>query len=176
MTDRTRAQRVAAVLEIVASISREIAAARARPFGDHRLSRSQLDALFLLARATSPVTSGDLASHLSVTPGAVTQLVAGLREIGLVDVAPAPTDARMRLIALTAHARADVAAFESAAVHRLLPRFAALTDSELDQVVSLLAAVDLPLRKTGAHPRTHSDSCAVTECGRPTGLDSLEPR
>ncbi|WP_418275406.1 MarR family winged helix-turn-helix transcriptional regulator [Isoptericola jiangsuensis] len=138
MTGTGRPQLVAAVLESVVGLSRELASARRSPFGDQQLSSSQLDALFLLAHAPTPLTPGALADRLGVTRGAVTQLVDGLRSLGLVDQVPHPTDARSRLLVLTPDAREKVADFESATVRRLEPRFAALSTDDLDQLARLL--------------------------------------
>jgi len=133
-----RDELIATILQRVAGIGRELTAARAHPLGDLRLSRSQLDALFLLSHAEIPVTAGSLATTLGVTPGAVTQLVAGLREHGLVETTIDDDDARVRVIRLTPSTRARVDAFERAAVDRLSPSFAALDTHDLRQLCELL--------------------------------------
>lgn len=138
--DDERAALVAAVLERVADIGRELTAAHATPFGDVRLGRTQLDALFVLAHAQDAVTPGFLATALTVTPGAVTQLVDGLRAHGLVETTPHPGDGRARIIQLSDTARAQVERFEHAAVTRMAPRFAALTANELRRLSDLLDA------------------------------------
>ena len=135
----TRTELIAAILQQVADIGRQLAAARTRPFGERRLSRSQLDALFILSHASGQVTAGDLAESLAVTPGAVTQLVAGLREAGLVETVTPEGDGRVRVIRLTASARAHVDAFEREQVARLAPRFDALDQTELKRLAALLA-------------------------------------
>lgn len=129
---------VAAILQQVAGVARELTAARSRPFGEHRLSRSQLDALFVLAHSPRAVTAGDLAELLTVTPGAVTQLVAGLRDLGLVVSVTPEGDGRVRVIRLAASARAQVDAFEQEAAARLTPRFDALDTAELRELARLL--------------------------------------
>lgn len=58
------------------------------------------------------MTPGRLASELGVTPGAVTQLVAGLVATGLVEQQRDGADARRRVLALTAGSRARVDSFE----------------------------------------------------------------
>ena len=133
-----RGAMIAAILEQVAGIGRDLTGARSRPFGQLRLSKSQLDALFVLAHTRGPVTAGGLASALSVTPGAVTQLVAGLREHGLVEISADAEDGRVRVIRLTPDTRARVDAFEQEAVERLAPTFAGLDDTELQQLAALL--------------------------------------
>ncbi|RLK52556.1 MarR family winged helix-turn-helix transcriptional regulator [Microbacterium telephonicum] len=130
---------IAKVLEEAAQIGRELTAGRSRPFGSHHLSRSQLEVLFVIAHAPEPISAGALAGALTVTPGAVTQLVAGLRELGLVEISTPGDDARVRAISLTADARAQVGTFEHDQVARLAPRFDGLRTSELRRLAELLA-------------------------------------
>ena len=75
------------MIEAFALWAQVLDAHRASPFGDLRLTRSQVEALFLIAHAGVPMTPGRLAEALNVTPGAVTQLVAGLTAEGLVEQA-----------------------------------------------------------------------------------------
>lgn len=126
------------MLDVVAGWSRVLASGRTGPFGTLPLSRSQTDALFLLARAPEPLTPGTLASMLGLTPGAVTQLLDGLRTADLVTHQPHPTDARSHLLTLSASAREQVNAFEQATIERLADRFADLSDDELTTLADLL--------------------------------------
>jgi len=136
MTDRE--DLIATVLQHVAGIARDLTAARSRPFGEHRLSRNQLDTLFVLAHSPEPVTAGHLADALSVTPGAVTQLVAGLRDAGLVQTVTSEADARVRVIRLTEPARDHVEQFERDAVRRMAARFDGLDANELRELARVL--------------------------------------
>lgn len=101
----TRSEKVAAILEHIAALGRTLADETSRPFGEVRLSRSQADALFLLAHAKDLVTPGRLAEHLGITAGAVTQLVDQLRGLALVEQSPHPTDGRTRVLTLTPEAQ-----------------------------------------------------------------------
>lgn len=143
MNDRARAAGVAGIVESVVLIGRSLAAARRVPFADVSLTATQLDALFLLAHAATPMTPGGLATRLGVTRGAVTQLVEGLRGQGLVTQITRPDDARSRLIVLTEHAAATVRDFEQEMVESIAPAFARLSDAEIAQVHSLLGKVDV---------------------------------
>ncbi len=138
--EQPRADIVASVLTQIADIGRDLAATRARPFGEIRLTRNQLDALFVLAHAAAPVTPGALATALTVTPGAVTQLVDALRGHGLVETAPHPDDGRARIVRLTDAAREQVESFERTAADRVAPRFAALSTAQLARLRDLLEA------------------------------------
>lgn len=141
MSTGARRDRVGAVLEHLAALGREVAGAKAGPFGDVRLSRSQLDTLFLLAHSRSDVTPGRLATMLGVTAGAVTQLVDGLREHGLVETVPHPVDGRTRLLVLTPAARETVDRFEQEVLDRVSPRFDALDDTRLEHLELLLRTI-----------------------------------
>lgn len=141
MTEPSRAGQVAAILEAVTVLSRAIAAERRAPFHGRHLTRTQMQTLYLLAHARDAVTPTRLAATLEVTPGAVTQLVEGLREERLVQVIPHPRDARSRVIRLTSAAEAEIVSFEKATVERLLPLFDGLTSQELDQLAAHLARI-----------------------------------
>ncbi|UJP09706.1 MarR family transcriptional regulator [Microbacterium sp. KUDC0406] len=134
-----RSDLIAAVLLEVAGIGRELATVGARPFGEHRLSRRQLDAMFILAHSDAAVTAGHLADALGVTPGAVTQLLGPLRDLELVESVTTEEDGRVRIIRLTATAQAQVGAFERDQVARLSSRFDGLDAAELRRLAGLLA-------------------------------------
>ena len=133
-----RVDAVASVLEAVAELGRLLASERHAPFDGRGLTRSQIETLFLLAHRIPPMTPARLATALRITKGAVTQLLDTLREQGLVESAPHPTDARSRILVLTAVAAREIDAFESGIVRHLLPRFARLGDAELAALESTL--------------------------------------
>lgn len=139
MRDRERA--VGAVLAGVVALSRDIAAERRTPFAGADLTPTQLELLFVLAHSERAVTPGAAAVRLGITPGAVTQLVEGLRAAGLVESSPNPDDRRSRILHLTTAHRQSVAAFERSVVERLLPRFAPLGDAELRTLAELMARI-----------------------------------
>ena len=118
------------------------ASAGSRPFGDHRLTRSQMDALFFVAHGDGPLTPGALARRLGLTPGAVTQLVTGLREANLLKQTTHPGDARARILILTTPAARMLANFEDALAQTLEPRFAELSTEELAVLADLLGRAD----------------------------------
>ncbi|QDP95450.1 winged helix-turn-helix transcriptional regulator [Microlunatus elymi] len=139
---------IGTVLEAVVSISRELATARSTgtgprsPFGDVHLTSSQLDAMFLIAHSQLPLTPGALSARLGVTPGAVSQLIDGLRAQGLIEQVVHPDDARSRLLRLTPAARSAVHRYEADLIARLRPRFAPLTDRQLDTLAGLIRRLE----------------------------------
>ena len=109
------------------------------PLRELNLSRAQLEVLFHIAHSPSPATPGAIAARLGVTAGAVTQLVAGLSDLGLVRQDRDTTDGRRRLLILEPTAQQQVAGFEQAIIDDLSPRFDALSDAELATLTGLLA-------------------------------------
>jgi DNA-binding MarR family transcriptional regulator len=66
-------------------------------------------------------------------------LLDGLRQAGLVEQQPHPSDARTRLLTLTADARTQVDGFEQQLVTDLADQFGDLDDDELATLAALLA-------------------------------------
>ncbi|QAY58974.1 MarR family transcriptional regulator [Microbacterium protaetiae] len=137
-----RYDRVAAVVEQLVRWTRVLAGARAEvgsaPFEGTALTSTQREALFLIAHDPTPTTPGALASALAVTPGAVTQLVDGLRRERLVEQTPHPSDARSRVLTLTPDATARLAMFEQSFIRVIAPRFNGLDDDELTTLTRLM--------------------------------------
>lgn len=140
-----RREHVGRVLELMVGWARLLDSRRTFPFGDLHLTRSQMEALFLIAHADGPATPGLLAASLQVTPGAVTQLMVGLTDAGLVVDERDPHDARRRVLALSAVSRERVEAFEQDVIGQLMPRFDGLDDDELRTLSTLLARTEGPL-------------------------------
>lgn len=125
-------------LEMFVLWARALDSQRAFPFEEHELTRSQVEVLFLVAHAEGEVTPGQLAKRLAVTPGAVTQLVAGLSSLGLIEQRTHTRDARRRVLELSPGTRRSVERFELDAARGLAPRFDGLDDDELRQLSDLL--------------------------------------
>jgi DNA-binding MarR family transcriptional regulator len=135
-----RSELIGSVLESVAVLGRELTAGREPPFG-RRMTRNQVETLFVLAHGAGPVTPKQLATELGVTAGAVTQLVDGLMREKLVESVAHPRDARSRVLRLTDSARHTVSRFERAAVQRMAARFDRLDDEQLTALAASLAIV-----------------------------------
>jgi DNA-binding MarR family transcriptional regulator len=121
-------------------ISRQLQTPRVTPFAGDRLTRTQLEALFLITHRPR-LTPRSLADALNVTAGAVTQIVAGLRANGLVETIAHPHDARSVLLTLTPKAKTEIETFEDAYLRRVLPRFARLSTHHLRHLSQLLDAI-----------------------------------
>ena len=134
-----RATLIGGAIEAIVMWSRVMDSHRMIPFGELNLSRAQLEVLFHIAHSPSPATPGAIAGRLGITAGAVTQLVAGLVELGLVRQDRDTVDGRRRLLVLEPSAQQQVAGFEQAIIDDLSPRFAGLSDAELVTLTGLLA-------------------------------------
>ena len=140
MPDEGRAAAIGRVIEGLIEANRHVTRPRVTPFAGHHLGRSHLDLLFLVAHRTD-VTPGFLASELKITPGAVSQLVATLRNAGLVTAEPNPADSRSVLLRLSNETKFELDEFESRVVGAAIPRFASLSLDDLTQLARLLGAV-----------------------------------
>jgi len=134
-----RATLTGAAIEAIAVWTRVMDSHRMIPFGELNLSRAQLEVLFHIAHSPSPAIPGAIAARLGVTAGAVTQLVTGLVELGLVRQDRDTVDGRRRLLVLEPTAQDQVAGFEQAIIDELAPRFDGLSDAELATLTGLLA-------------------------------------
>jgi len=125
-------------VEAIVEWARTLDSHRVFPFEGVELSRAQLEALFFISHSDGVATPGLLARRLGVTRGAVTQLVAGLTESGLVAQERDPAAGRRRVLVLAPEWAERVAGFEREVVRRLAPRFEALDDAEIEVLASLL--------------------------------------
>lgn len=144
--ETSRDSDIGRVLAAAAELTRQVRRMRTSPFAGDALSGTQVDALFLLARAADGMTPSALAEALGVTAGAVTQLVDLLAERSLVTRRAHPDDARSRLLLLTDDARARVSAFEAEVRAHSGERFATLDDAALSRLADQLERVVPPER------------------------------
>lgn len=98
------------------------------------LSLNQLAALYKIQN-DAPIPSRDLARHLMVTAGAVTQIVDGLQAAGLVQRHADPKDRRVVNIALTDKGVELVGRIDAERKSVLVDVFAGFSDSELTALV-----------------------------------------
>ncbi|MBG6056338.1 DNA-binding MarR family transcriptional regulator [Salinibacterium sp. CAN_S4] len=136
----TRELAVGRVLEELIEANRMLLGPRVTPLAGQELSRSHLEALFLIAHRDN-VTPGALASSMRITAGAVTQLLAKLRRAGLVVAAPTLTDSRSITLTLTGSAEKELTMFEAQAVEQSMPHFERLTTADLESLSALLSLV-----------------------------------
>ncbi len=124
------------ILHSIGTINREFTARGNYPFQSYALGRSHMEILFLLSRQERSIKQ--LAEHLYITSGAVTQLVDFLASKKLVVKKEDPQDKRSRLVRLTAESASTVRAFEKQYVAMLAGKFDDLTDEDLDHLYRIL--------------------------------------
>ena len=98
--------------------------------------------LFFIARQNEEVAAKDLAEMLGVTPGAITQCVDGLVDMGLVRREEDVKDRRIMRIKLTELARSKLAEFRKSYLASASQVFDILSDAEIKELVRLLGKVD----------------------------------
>ena len=98
--------------------------------------------LFFIARQNEEVAAKDLAEMLGVTPGAVTQFVDGLVDMGLVKREEDIMDRRIIRIKLTELARSKLEEFRKGYLASASQVFDILSDAEIKELVRLLDKVD----------------------------------
>ncbi|HOY81907.1 MAG TPA: MarR family transcriptional regulator [Rhodoglobus sp.] len=138
-----RAESLSRVVERIGVLTREFAARRTYPFQSRRLGRAAMDLLFVLSRSDG-LSVATLAERLSVTSGAVSQTIEGLREGGLVTSEVNEADRRGRVIRLTDEARREVRDFERGYFEAVAPQFDALSDDEVVELDRILSAIGEP--------------------------------
>jgi DNA-binding MarR family transcriptional regulator len=121
------------VLGLAAELVRTIdEGVRARGFDDLRPAHG-----FAFVRlAPDGATVGELAEHLGVTKQAASQMVEELVRKGYVERRPHPTDARARLVVLTARGVACTRAADEAAADAVRPWAEALGAPALDRLTA----------------------------------------
>lgn len=132
------------------------------------LDKGHLDSPFGLTEARvlyelahrEGITATDLASDLRLDAGYVSRLLQRFREQKLVTAKPSPTDARQRLLSLTARGRNTFAPLNTRANETIEEMMAVLTDEARTQVVQSMQLLERLLGATAksASPfllRTH---------------------
>jgi DNA-binding MarR family transcriptional regulator len=107
------------------------------------LSPPQLHLLFEIAgRKEAGISVKELAERSSVTPGAITQFVDALVEIGLVAREGDPSDRRIVILKLTELAKNQFEKFRKENLASMYKIFDVLSDDEIKQLIKLFTKLD----------------------------------
>jgi DNA-binding MarR family transcriptional regulator len=136
--NKTRTQLLEQLLNHLGYISRSISAPHGFSFGDVVLTKPQVNIFFFVAHHQDGVSVRDIAKFLNVTKGAVTQFIDTLVEKNLVKREEDARDRRVQRIKLTEFAESRFDQFKTSYYLSLNKLFDALTDKEVEQLVSLL--------------------------------------
>lgn len=103
---------------------------------DSPVSRAQLELLFVINRE-QPVSFKRLAETLSLTSGAISQLVEGLETSGLIERKTDSKDRRVQDLSLSKKGQAMFSSIESCHHEMIAEALASLTTSELKTFLTL---------------------------------------
>jgi DNA-binding MarR family transcriptional regulator len=141
--NKTRTQLLEQLLNHLGYISRSISAPHGFSFGDLVLTKPQVNIFFFVAHHQDGVSVKEIAQFLNVTKGAVTQFIDALVEKNLVKREEDARDRRVQRIRLTEFAQSRLDQFKTSYYLSLNKLFDALTDQEVEQLVSLLEKLRL---------------------------------
>ncbi len=131
--DRTRT--ISELLSLISSIKRTLQGRTYRCIDGSNLTISQLSLLFAV-KQHEPVSSQTLASKLSMTPGAVSQLLDTLTTQGLVERSVRQSDRRSFALRLSPEGNTQLRAIESERYRTIQRATAELTDAEMQLLVN----------------------------------------
>lgn len=137
-----RRQLLESLGERLISVMRRVHRSQAVRFSEFKLSSPQIRILFFIARRGKATAVKDLAEMLRVTPGAITQFVDGLVEMGLVRREEDPKDRRIIRIKLTELAKIKLEELRKGYLVSASQVFDVLTDAEVKELLRLLDKVD----------------------------------
>jgi DNA-binding MarR family transcriptional regulator len=144
----TRKELLQSLVEKMGSVMRRLHAGQGFRFSELKLGPPQGRILFFIAKQKEEVAVKDLAEMLNVTPGAVTQLVDALVEMGLVRREEDVKDRRIIRIKLTELARSKLEEFRKGYLASASRVFDVLSDAEIGELVRLLDKADTnPIRR-----------------------------
>lgn len=141
--NKTRTHLLEQLLNHLGYISRSISAPRGFSFGDVVLTKPQINIFFFVGHHQEGVAVKDIAKFLNVTKGAVTQFIDVLVEKNLVKREEDARDRRLQRIRLTEFAESRFDQVKQSYYLSLNKLFDALTDQEVEQLVSLLEKLSI---------------------------------
>jgi DNA-binding MarR family transcriptional regulator len=108
------------------------------------LSPPQVHLLFSIASKQEGISVKELAERTSVTPGAITQFVDGLVEMGLVMREGDPNDRRIVRLKLTELAKSQFEHFRKDYLTSASRVFDVLSNDEIKQLITLFDKINTP--------------------------------
>jgi len=111
-------------------------------FDDHTFGRAHLDLFLRLTKEKTGISVKDLAESLNVTSGAISQIVDVFVKKGFVNREEDPSDRRSQIIKLSDRAQGKISKFKETFFEKVSPKFDALTDTEISQLIKLLNKIN----------------------------------
>lgn len=112
------------------------------PPGEPILSPPQVHLLFTINRSKEGISVKELAERSNITPGAVTQFIDPLVELGLVVREGDLNDRRIVRLKLTEKARSHFEKFRKEHLESMFKVFEVLSDDEIKQLIALFTKMD----------------------------------
>lgn len=137
-----RKEMLQTLVEKMASVMRRVYTGHGFRLSEFKLGPPQVRILFFIAKQKQEVAVKDLAEMLKVTPGAITQLVDPLVEMGLVRREEDLRDRRIARIKLTELTISKLEEFKRGYVESASMVFGTLNDKEIKELVILLDKAD----------------------------------
>lgn len=130
-----RTETISELMSLISSIKRSLQG-RSYPCPDGTSLTSGQLGLLLALKHHAPISAQELASRLSLTPGAISQLVEILTERGYIIRAPHTDDRRIINLSLSQNGASQVTALERKRLAIIEQSTAELSDAELMLLVS----------------------------------------
>lgn len=140
---------IEAILEAMGDLMRRMHMYKHRMplFGDKTIGRAQIEILMMLMHCTESPTMRELAAHLRVTGGAMTQIVAPLLKKTLVEKIADEKDKRVTRIVLTPAAKEMIAKAKKEYVCAIAPAFNVLSADDVAVLAKILRKLSLATKE-----------------------------
>lgn len=112
-------------------------------FGDKTIGRAQIEILMMLMHCVESPTMRELAAHLRVTGGAMTQIIAPLLKKELVEKIADDKDKRVTRIVLTPSAKELITKAKKDYVAAIAPAFDVLSAEDIATLARILSKLSL---------------------------------
>ena len=132
---------IEAILEAMGGLMRRMHMHKHRMplFGDKTIGRAQIEILMMLTHCVESPTMRELAAHLRVTGGAMTQIIAPLLKKGLVEKIADVKDRRVTHIVLTPSAKELITKAKKNYVEAIAPAFDVLSADDIETLARILS-------------------------------------
>lgn len=132
---------IEAILEAMGGLMRRMHMHKHRMplFGDKTIGRAQIEILMMLMHCTESPTMRELAVHLRVTGGAMTQIIAPLLKKKFVEKIADEKDRRVTHIVLTPAAKEIITKAKKEYVAAITPAFNVLSAEDIETLARILS-------------------------------------
>lgn len=117
-------------------------------FGDKTIGRAQIEILMMLMHCVESPTMRELATHLRVTGGAMTQIIAPLLKKELVEKIADKKDKRVTRIVLTPAAKELITKAKKNYVEAIAPAFDVLSADDVGTLARILSKLSQSTKTT----------------------------